>query len=386
MANDVSLILAREILLNSGVSSLGVLNFTEDLSPEDLNELSYFDKVEKITEKEEVAFSVWGRVLPVRNKLLIDTFIQLPPNVLDQHFMWKLRLPRAMGGGQLQAHLRPDRIHLQSLALSKSAASDIKSAARSLRILRRNPRKDSPIVTEIPEEKVYSIIKRQGHWVFLKIRNGPEGWTPARGHCTELCAPLIEAGRFAGGILQYVASERLRSATNNLTTEALAVEEQIKALDGLNAASSKQIYKTSLKPALRWTGPNRWTGKDKWTKIDRGSGIPPGGAAFANVKALAELAIKLHNAYEATSSGRPSREFLEYETHWSLQRHYDSVPFDDVRLTRRDVRPIAVELAKASLEDPRNVDILKNLAVLFTFLGDSYRAEIANSLAKKMKQ
>lgn len=446
LGDDIASIVAGEILFNSGVSSLGVLIFKEDLSPDDSSSLSYFDKVDKITEKEKVTFSVWGRVLPVGDNLLIDTFVQLPPEVLDRHFLWKLRLPRAMGGRELQVHLRPDRIRLQRLSINKSAGSKIASAAHNLRILRQDPRDDATVLAEIPEERVYSVIQRQGEWVFLKVEDGLEGWIRVRGHCTGSCGPLIEPGQFAGGLLQHVATGRLRNATDNLTREALAVEEQIKALDALNSVLSEEIYNKSLERALRWTGPSRWTGIDEWTKIDRGSGTPPGGATFANIRAMAELAIKLHHAYETKCRRGFSRGFLEssicgalrakpgtpdveqlclivhellrryppnlsqydiqrflgndlrielreFETNYHLDysellaeigRALARLQFDDIRLGRQDVRPIAVELAKASLEDPNNVDVLKNLAVLFDFLGDTHRANIAGSLAESI--
>jgi hypothetical protein len=466
LGDDIALIMAREILFNSGVYSLGVLNFRAGLSPDDSNGPSYFDKVTKLTENEDVTLSIWGRVLPAGDKLLVDTFVQLPARVVGEHFVWKLQLPLAMGGGNLQAHLRPDRIRLQSLKLDMRAREEIASAANKLRVLRENPAIDSAVVAEIPENKVYSVMDRRDHWVQLKIKDIPKGWTPAKGHCTGSCKPLIESGQFTGGLLQYIDRGKLRNATDNLTAEALAVEEQIKALDGLNSTSATGVCTASLQRALRWVGPSRWKGTDKWTKIDRGRGAPPGGAAFANIRALAEIAIKLHEAHESIDvwsrrlvkeevckimethmrrrgeavegrdafgreaesmkgnidkvcsriskmlqtyperlSSKDLQLFLNHEFIVALReldrRDYDvsllarelqrslapaktRIGFNDIKLSSDDIQKITVTLAQASLEDPNNVDVLQNLAVLFTYLGQPERAQVADKIARSL--
>ena len=90
--------------------------------------------------------------------------------------------------------------------------------------------------------------------------------------------------------------------------------------------------------------------------------IPPGGAAFANIRALAEVATSLQ------ASMRRSDEPLERR-------------FNDVKLDPSRVRKIAFELAKSSLTDPRNTDVLNNLAVLFRYAGEDQRADLAARLA-----
>jgi hypothetical protein len=52
-------------------------------------------------------------------------------------------------------------------------------------------------------------------------------------------------------------------------------------------------------------------------------------------------------------------------------------------LDRRTLRSIAFRLAEASLEDPRNTDVLHNLAVLFEYAGDTERAALAGRLAEE---
>jgi hypothetical protein len=52
---------------------------------------------------------------------------------------------------------------------------------------------------------------------------------------------------------------------------------------------------------------------------------------------------------------------------------------------RNRVRQIATELAQASLYDPDNIDLLKNLAVLFQFTNDTQRAQLAQRLVDSIR-
>lgn len=380
VGNDIAVLIAREILFNSNIHSLGVITYQEDLSPGHENRLSYFDKVEKLTEHEGVLIAVWGTVFPVHNALEIDTYVQIFPKALEDNFLWKIRLPYAMGGGVLQAHLRPDRFPIQRLILSRDAVSEIASSAQELMRMRTAPRKDAPVVAILPREKVYSVVRRQGDWVLLRLNNGLEGWTPTKTDNNDSCKRLLEAGTFVGGLLRYAATGNLRSATDNLTKEALAVEEQIKALDALNSPNWVDIQIECLQRVMRWIGPNRWTGIDKWTKIDRGKGPPPGGSAFANINALAEIAVGLTLAHEAML--QQSDQVLPVDERGGNERSWDK--YETIVLLRSNVRKITEELVEASLADPANLDILVNLGVLFGFLGDWNRQEIARSLVDQI--
>jgi hypothetical protein len=51
------------------------------------------------------------------------------------------------------------------------------------------------------------------------------------------------------------------------------------------------------------------------------------------------------------------------------------------RLDPGFVRDVAFDLAEASQGDPRNLDILHNLDVLFTYAGDPQRAGAARAIA-----
>jgi len=400
IGNALATIMAREILLNSNVYSLGVLTYEGNLKSDKSFNLSYFDKVEKLTKDQEVTISIWGRIQPEGNSLVIDTNVQVSEYSLSNYFSWDLKLPKAMGGGALQAHLKPDRIKLQRFKFKKEYKSSLINSINELNLLRENPNKDSKVVAKIPIDQVYTVIKRENNWVYLKIENGKEGWIISKGYCSEVFQPLLEPARFAASLLEYSAYKKISNATENLTNEALALEEQIKALDALNSETQENIYRNSIKRALRWVGPNRWTGIDKWTKIDRGKGTPPGGAAFVNVKALAEIAIKLHEEYkiEYFAMVERMREELEYmrrqnDRGW-LDRYdlsnmrrktnrLEGAVFDKIVLDNEFIKKIVNELATASLNDPNNVDVLKNLSILYTILNDIGRTEIVNMLVEK---
>jgi len=66
------------------------------------------------------------------------------------------------------------------------------------------------------------------------------------------------------------------------------------------------------------------------------------------------------------------------QAHVSIAAAYDGLTPD-----RERVRALAFDLADASLADPGNVDVLRNLAILFAYVGDEQRAKLARSLADR---
>jgi len=400
IGNTLATLMAREILFNTAVYSLGVLTYEGDLKPDKSFNLSYFDKVEKLTKDQEVTISLWGRIKPEKNLLVIDTNIQISEYSLDNYFSWNLKLPEAMGGKSLQAHLRPDRIKLQRFKLNKELKPSLIDAADRLQVLHEKPDNKSKIVAKIPLNRVYTVIKKENGWIHMKIEDGKEGWINSKGHHIDACNPLLESAKFVAGLLKYSASRKLMNATDHLTNEALAVKEQIEALDAIDSETEEEIYKNAIEPILRWIGPERWTGIDKWTKIDRGKRTPPGGAAFANGKALAEIAIKLNKRYKhehfamiqrmkqelADMKRRNYRGMLnEYDLNHILEktRNLKAEMFNKIVLNKNFIIDIANKLAKASLNDPNNIDVLINLSVLYSILNDTERIEIVNMLVKK---
>jgi hypothetical protein len=57
--------------------------------------------------------------------------------------------------------------------------------------------------------------------------------------------------------------------------------------------------------------------------------------------------------------------------------------YDRTTVDRAELRAIAARLADAALVDPRNQELLQNIAVLFRASGDGVRAAKADSLARQ---
>ena len=150
----------------------------------------------------------------------------------------------------------------------------------------------------------------------------------------------------------------LPEATSGLSADVLAVTEQLQVLVGLRDFAEDSM-REPLALASRWTGSKRWTGLDERSGIDRGAGVPPGGAAFANLRAIAAIGAALAETRGATAAA-----------------------YDDLELPKAPIRGLADELARASLDDPRNSDVLENLAVLFDAAGDGRRAGLARDIAQ----
>lgn len=367
LGDALARLMSHEVLMNS-VSSIGVLTFKGGLAPSGGSQLSYFDKVEKVAGAQDVTLAMWGMVQRHGAELVVDTYVTLPSSSVERYFTWQLRLPDSMGGNVLGARLRPDRIRVQALAVPERVGETLKAAAHRISVLKSAPRSDATATGELPLGEIFYVLAREGDWVRLQVRGGANGWMQLRGHCTGECSPFLEAGAFGGALLKYMAAGKLPPVTSALTAEALAVREQIEALDGLDGGTPEEIESNSLRLAARWVGHSRPSGADAGTGIERGQGVPPGGAAFANVHALAELALDLQLAYLAAFNPTVSPDRL----------------FDQLTLNPDRVRRIAERLAEASLLDPRNTDVLNNLAVLFGYVGDDTRAMLAENLAREL--
>ena len=327
LGNALAALVAHEVLLRAQVGSIGVLRYEGRLSGTEAVPLSYFDKVDKVTAAQEVTLSLWGVVRRSGDKLFIDTYAQLPAKTLQETFSWQLVLPEALGQRVLIAHLRPDRIHLQRLAVPAHAIEILRAAAARLDELRAAPRDAAAITGALPTDATYWIAQRDGDWIRFEYGAGRGGWTRYAGHCTGECAPLLEAARFAGDLLRFAVNREIPSVSASLTTDAAVVRDELAALELLDKDPAE----------ARWL-MSRW--------LDQGN-MTPGGAALANVHALGEVAVAL----------------VEQE------------------LPPERLRYIAFKLAAASQTDPNNTDVLLNLAVLFELAGDGERARLAGQLA-----
>lgn len=354
LGDTVAALAAREVLTNSGVNSIGVIFFKEGVSPSAGSRLGYFDKVEQVTAAQGVKLAVWGVIRAVGEGLEIRTYAQVPRPALERHFTWRLRLPAATGGRELLARLRPDRILVQRLQLAGAEAAALRRAAEAVSQVRERPRPDAAVTDRLPMDEIYYIADRQGDWVRLVTRSGIDGWAPTRGHCVGPCGELLQAAGYAGGVLRYMASGRVPEAGGTLTDEARAVSDQLAALHLLAKGTMEELFK--IESITR-----RWLAR---------AGVPPGGGAFANIQALGELSIAL------------KEQFLMRSRHGASDAELAAI-YDQVELDQGGARRQAFGLAKASLSDPRNPELLHNLAVLFAYAGDPERAALARRLASE---
>jgi hypothetical protein len=355
LGDTVAALAAREVLTNSGVSSIGVIFFREGVSPSAGSNLGYFDKVERVTAAQGVKLAAWGVIRKVGKGVEISTYAQVPRPALEQHFTWRLRLPAAMGGRELLARLRPDRILVQRLQLDAAEVTALRRAAETIGQLRARPHIDEPVTASLPIDEIYYITKREGDWVRLATKSGIDGWASTRGHCVGPCGELLQAAAYAGGVLRYMASGRVPEVGEALTEEARAVSDQLDALNLLAGGTMEKLFRIE-RITRRW---------------QEGPGVPPGGGAFANIQALSKLSIALKEQF--LSRGRRGASEAEL-----------AAIYDQMTLDKGGARRQAFELAKASLADPRNPELLHNLAVLFAYAGDKQRAALATRLANEV--
>lgn len=344
-------LVGRRVLLESNVGSIGVLRYEGSLAPKPEQPLSYFEKVERLTDAQQVTMAIWGMVRVRESDVLVDTFVQLPTNVVQDEFSWKLRLPKAMGGDTLLARLRPARILVQRQVLPRESLERVRAAATALDTLRAKPEEGASVVATLPIGTVYWFSGRNDDWVEIST-DTYKGWVRSDGGCAATCAQLFDAAQFGAGLLQFMQSRRVPKVPDGLQPETRAVADQLAVLEQLDTAQPGRFQNTVLRPL------------EQLTQAPAGSAA---GAAFANIRAMAKLTTSLQA--EASKSGG------------SLESVYN-----DIKLPPPRVREIAFELANDSLADPRNTDILSNLAVMFRYAQDVERANLADRLAREATQ
>lgn len=380
LGNLLAGVVAHEVLLNSRLGSLGVLRYEGNLAPSPgVPGLSYFDKVDRVTEAQHVSLSVWGSIRRLSDRLLVETYLQLPPDSLRRFFTWRLpvraadSVPGGVAGGAppvscgtLSAQLRPERVAVQVLEVPFAEQGHL--SRFSFDLLRKEPESRARPVGRLRKGDTYEVLKREGDWAQVYM-HGVLGWIPVRPACGPACDQLAKSGAFVRHLLEFMHGRELPSlGSSTLHAEALAVAEQLTALEGL-AGGSARLEQTTLELAGRWDGPARLTGLDAATGIDRGSGPPPGGAAFANIRAMGRVALALEVAAEEVGKASAG---LDREARLAMA----AVP-------RTELLTIAFDLADALQQDPRSADALRNLVILFRCAGDEQRARLAEQLAGK---
>lgn len=345
LGNALSFLLSKHMLFSTEVGSYAIVNFQSDLSHKGGDGLTYFDKVEKLTRDLGYTIAVWGRIAERGDRLQIDAFVQMPDDKAADRFKRSLTLvDQEQRNLRLTASLTPQRFQVQRWFVSREGASQFQVAAEQLRQLRSFPATTADIVHSLPENQVYRVIESTGDWVHLALDDGQAGWTSVRAFCRDECAQLLTAADFANDLVAFAEGKAPRPLGKGATREALAVHEQMLALTELHDEPQ-----ASTKLVNRWLDASPDDRLDPVTEIDRGDGRPPGGAGLENIRAIAELA--------------------------------DAGP----SLDRERAREIAGELAEASLSDPTNIDVLRNLSALFAYLGDTRRQGIAEEIAASVE-
>ena len=335
LGEALATLMSHQILLKSRVPSIGMLHYIDGLSPTPSTSLSYFDKVEKITYDQRVTLAAWGVVRRSGEQVVIDTYVQFPPWTIQKPFAWSVELPASMGGGALQMHLRPDRILVQRHEVSMQVSEAVHAMARSINESRGRPQDDAALEGARPQVR---------YWTYQLNELVPNSTgVGAVGHCTEACAPLLDAAGFIAGLLNFIESREIPTVTDSLELDTWVVRDQLSAVKELdtNPATVLQVVSGWLEGAQT----------DATTVL-------PGGAAFANLRALAKVTDALQAAAREPWRGG---------------------------IAPTQVRDIAFELAQATLIDPRNLDVLHNLALLFQYAGEASRARLARELAAQVE-
>jgi hypothetical protein len=351
LGDALASLVGRRILIDSGVGSIGVLRYEGSLAPSAKQPLSYFDKVEALSDLQKVTLAVWGIVERREHSISVETFVQLPPRVVDESFSWAVQLPEAMGKGRLVARVRPSRLMVEHHDLSAADVDAVKAAALALDTLHAEPSDTSTVLGQLPVGSTYWMAQRKDDWLEL-VTDTQKGWVRSGGNCGDACTSLFAAAGFSGGLLRFIQSRSPLAPAQMLVVDARAVAVQLSLLEQLDTAEPDRFESAVLQPLQQWQAR------------EAAVVASPTGAAFSNIAALAKITTRLYA--QVDRSDAPLRKRL-----------------DAVKLDPGEVRKIAFDLAAASMEDPRNVDVLQNLAVLFRYSGDTERASLADKLAKQ---
>lgn len=350
LGNAVARILSHELLMNSKVSSVGVLRYVGDLSKASgERQLRYFDKVEPLIESQGVQVAVWGTIRRSGDRVRIDSFTQISPSVMGKTFSYTFRLPQHMGSGQLTHRIGPDRILAQRLELPADQALSLEPLAKNLDSLRATPKDAAPFSGQLPLGQVYYVQQRKGEWVKVVMPSGKSGWLRAAGFCQGACAPLLAVSRFASELMAYDYSRaNMPNRSERLAPDAQAFIDQLWAIEFVNALPAEFAGQEALAKLEPWCKLAGETNNQLTPS--------PGGAATCNLREIIRLVASL--------------------------RRLSSRPLPQEQLGEDLLRSVASELARASMLDPRHAPTLMNLATLFNLLGDTERSNLASQLAE----
>jgi hypothetical protein len=334
LGSAVSTLIAREVLLRSGLRSLGILNYYGSLEPTRKHPQSYFDKVDLVVRAQQASLAIWGVVRRDGKSIVVDVQAQLPESLVEDSFSWSLKLPRAMGGETLRARISPTRMQVQHVRLPQEFGTTLVAMARSSNVARKSPKANADVTARISRYSALSVTETRGNWSKFVV-DGKAGWVQRPSECTRECEKLLGTARFVGALLNFSTGGPAPSMAAELSRDTTIVSRQLVVLGNLR----KKEFWPAEKYLARWDGGRA----DDY------------GAPYADFLALSALAAELQK-----------------------QRYR---PYDEIRLDDAIVRRIATGLAEASQDDPRNTEVLDNLAVLFRVLGDERRSSLARRLS-----
>lgn len=341
----------HQVLVGSRVSSLGVLRFSDPMAGAKDSELGYFDRIDRLADSQQVTLSLWGSVRRVGPEIAVDTYLQIPQSTLRQALQARVVLPKAMGGQELLGRIGSDRVLLQHLLLSAESAGSVQAAARQLNGLRATPSDQAPVVRQVPLETVFYLRELRPPWVHVGSPQG-SGWVRSAGHCVGPCAPVLDSARFVSSLLAFIEKRRRVDFIATLSPEAAAFADQTVALDILKNGDPMDEGAKAADILARWS-PNRG---------NIAASPPPGGASAANLRLLARVHGQL--VHQVAKLGTAMR----------------AQAYDGLRLDPGSVRPAVAEAAEALQADPRNTELLHNLAILFDYLKEPEKATLAREL------
>jgi hypothetical protein len=339
LGNAIALLLSKKMLLSSPVHSVAVANFRDEQLGTPLvtagagNGATYFDKVDLVTKNQNFGLAVWGTIARTGDVIRIDSFLQVPAGAGGDKFRGSVRIPKAMGGGSLNARLRSDRVSIETMFLDSDSAEELKKIARQVGSLRRQPKESAPIIAKL--EGSYRIVGYNGTWAEILLSDGRRGWTSVDQFCTDVCAFLLKTANFTNDILASAYGGHPRRLAEGLTRDADEMLQQITALRALQDSPEAAAVIA-----------------ETWIK---GSKTPS--PTFESLLVLAKFASAL------------KREVGKGQS------------FDEVRLQPPVLQPLVDSLVEASIANPSDTDILSNLARLFDYAGDPRRAELARQIA-----
>jgi hypothetical protein len=300
------------------------VNFQQGLAPDDTG-LSYFEKVERIVKDQGYLASIWGEIGTVGEDYVIETYVQLHTSADSSRL--HANINAAGLSSPLRGSLQSNRLWLQTKVIPAADVKQLQSVAQQIRRLRTRPDADGEQSGELTEGVQYWINSRSGDWIELETKDGKRGWTSVRPFCRGDCRAITNAADFVSQLTVYVNAGSWTEVPEGLRPSISAFDQQVSLLQAL---SGNKDLGSAVDRARQWSA----------------AGGRPGGAAIANLLALAQ--VRLMSA--------------------------------EAPLNRDAAAGVANDLAKAVLADPGNLDALHNLGVLFEYVGDQKRATLARNL------